>query len=334
MVDQRSASEQQSKSPHPPFTKAGLSRLPFTKRRPILVPPLGKGGISLAATIIDYLTLTKPPIVLLLLITAAGAMFLAAQGVPSLMLLALVGLGGALGAGGANAINHYLDRDIDAVMSRTRQRPVPGNRIAPHQALFFGILLNIIAFLILAIWVNLLSAALTLAATLFYVFIYTIWLKRTTPHNIVIGGAAGAMPPLVGWAAVTGGLDLPALYLFTIIFFWTPPHFWALSLLIQRDYQRAGVPMLPVVSSREYTVLNIFLYSLLLVALTLMLATIAAVSWIYLGSAVFLGVIFIALAWQMKRHSSARHARMLYLYSILYLALLFVAVMVDSVTPI
>ena len=202
-----------------------LEPQPVAKPESKSLPPPFPDGVTkaLPRTISDYLTLTKPPIIALLLITAFGGMFLAARGVPSLPLMALVAVGGALGAGGANAINHYLDRDIDLLMSRTRHRPVPGNRIAPHKALAFGILLNLIAFLILAGWVNLLSAALTLSATLFYVFVYTIWLKRITPHNIVIGGAAGSIPPLVGWAAVTGGLDLPAVYLFAIIFFGRRP---------------------------------------------------------------------------------------------------------------
>jgi len=188
-----------------------------------------------------------------------------------------------------------------------------------------------LAFLLLATGVNLLAAALTLAATLFYVFVYTMWLKRTTPQNIVIGGAAGSIPPLVGWAAVTGGLDLPALYLFGIIFFWTPPHFWALALLIQKDYERAGIPMLPVATTREHTVLNIFLYSLVLVALSLIFAATSAVGWVYLSVAVPLGGVFIFLAGQLRRNHTARHARQLYLYSLLYLAMLFVAVIVDSI---
>ena len=198
----------------------------------------------------DFLALTKPKIISLLLVTAAGGMFLAEQGVPSLTLLALVWVGGALASGGANAVNHFLDRDIDRDMRRTQGRPVAGDRVAPRYALAFGVALNVISFALLAVLVNLLAAGLTIIASLFYVFVYTMWLKRTTPNNIVIGGAAGAIPPMVGWAAVTGSLDLPAVYLFAIIFFWTPPHFWALSLLIQTDYQRAGVPMLPVVSSR------------------------------------------------------------------------------------
>lgn len=285
-------------------------------------------------TLNDYITLTKPPIVLLLLITAAGGMFLATQGIPSWSIIGLVWLGGALAAGGANAINHHLDRDIDQLMTRTRQRPVASLRISPPRALTFGIVLNVMAFLVLIFWVNLLAAALTLTATLFYVFVYTRWLKRSTPQNIVIGGAAGAIPPLVGWAAVTGGLDLPAVYLFAIIFFWTPPHFWALALLIEQDYQRAGIPMLPVVATREYTTLNIFLYSLVLVGITLTFAVTPALGWSYLGAALVLGGVFLWLAWRLQRQRTQRRARKLYLYSLLYLALLFVAVMVDSAYPI
>ena len=278
----------------------------------------------------DYLALTKPPIVSLLLITALGGMFLAANGKPSLSIVLLVCAGGALGAGGANSLNHYLDRDIDALMSRTWQRPVPGQRISPNKALGFGILLNLVAFLVLATWVNLLAAGLTLAATLFYVFVYTGWLKRSSPQNIVIGGAAGSIPPVVGWAAITGGLDLPALYLFAVIFFWTPPHFWALALLIQKDYERARIPMLPVVAGRQQTVLHIFAYAVVLVALTLLFATSSAVGWVYLGAAALLGGVFIGMAWQLKRQSTARQARKLYLYSLLYLALLFLVMIVDS----
>ena len=285
---------------------------------------------TLLGTLNDYITLTKPPIVLLLLVTAAGGMFLAAQGIPPWSIIGLVWLGGALAAGGANAINHHLDRDIDQLMTRTRQRPVASLRISPPRALIFGIILNVIAFLVLVIWVNPLAAALTLTATLFYVFVYTRWLKRTTPQNIVIGGAAGSIPPLVGWAAVTGGLDLPAVYLFAIIFFWTPPHFWALSLLIEQDYQRAGIPMLPVVATREYTTLNIFLYSLVLVGITLIFAVSPAVGWTYLAAALVLGAIFLWLSWRLKQRRTQQGARKLYLYSLLYLALLFVAVMVDS----
>ena len=254
----------------------------------------------------DYLTLMKPPIIVLLVITAIGGMFLAAEGIPSLQTLALVSAGGALGAGGANAINHFLDQDIDSIMSRTVRRPVASHRVQPLSALVFGIALNVGAFFVLAYWVNLLAACLTLAATLFYVLVYTGWLKRNTPQNIVIGGAAGAIPPMVGWVAVTGSLDLPALYMFTIVFFWTPPHFWALALMIQDDYQEAGVPMLPVVVGEERTAQNIFIYSLALVALTLLFGASDAVGLIYLSSAAALGAVFIALAWKLKAAYSIR----------------------------
>ena len=284
----------------------------------------------------DYLALTKPPIISLLLVTAIGGMFLAQRhigtgGVPDLLTLLLVCVGGALGAGGANAINHYLDQDIDALMSRTAQRPVPGRRVRPFMALAFGIALNIAAFGVLFYWINLLAASLTLAATLFYVLVYTGWLKRSTPQNIVIGGAAGSIPPVVGWVAVTGSFDLPALYLFAIIFFWTPPHFWALSLLIQQDYERAGVPMLPVVAGIQKTVENIFAYTLVLVALTLVFAATGAVGGVYLGVAAVLGLVFVWAAWKLKRGQTRQKARSLYLYSLLYLALLFGAMMADGV---
>ena len=285
---------------------------------------------SLVQSFNDYLTLMKPPIVVLLLFTAVGGMFLAARGVPPVGIALLVCLGGALGAGGANALNHYLDQDIDKKMSRTARRPLPDNRVAPRNALLFGIALNVAAFVILGVWVNLLAAFLTLSATLFYVFVYTIWLKRTTPQNIVIGGAAGAIPPMVGWVAITGSLDLPALYMFSIIFFWTPPHFWALALLIQDDYAEAGVPMLPVVSTSEHTALHIFLYSLVLVPLRLIFAATSAVGWVYLGVAIPLGIVFVGLAWRLLRHYTRSRAKPLYLYSLLYLALLFIAMMVDS----
>ena len=288
-------------------------------------PRLSPGSVAR-----DFLTLTKPKIISLLLITAAGGMFMAAEGVPPLLMLAWVWIGGALASGGANAINQHLDRDIDREMSRTRSRPVAGERVAPKYALAFGVALNVAAFALLATLVNLLAAGLTLTASLFYVFVYTLWLKRTTPNNIVIGGAAGAIPPLVGWAAVTGSLDLPAVYLFAIVFFWTPPHFWALSLLIQTDYERAGVPMLPVVVSRVQTSLHVFLYSIALVGLSLMFGLLPQVGWIYFASAAALGAPFIWLAWRLWRSDERGRAKATYLYSLAYLALLFVAVMVDS----
>ena len=302
----------------------GADRIDLTK------PAAGRAA-AMGRMAADYLTLTKPPIISLLLVTAVGGMFLAAQGVPPIITLLLVCAGGALGAGGANAINHYLDQDIDALMSRTSQRPVPGNRISPARALAFGIGLNVAAFLVLAGGVNLLAAVLTLGATLFYVLVYTVWLKRTTPQNIVIGGAAGSIPPVVGWVAITGSFDVSALYLFTIIFFWTPPHFWALSLLIQKDYERAGVPMLPVVAGKERTVQSIFGYTIVLVALTLVFTASSTLGPVYLGMAALLGAVLMWMAWQLRREQTARRARHLYLYSLLYLAVLFVAIMVDSV---
>ena len=295
-----------------------------------LDPSPGASWRRTQALLRDYLTLTKPRIILLLLVTATGAMFLAAQGAPPLSLWALVIVGGSLGAGGANALNHYLDRDLDQRMERTRRRPIPGQRIAPVEALAFGVLLNVAAFTILTLWVNLLSALLTLSATLFYILVYTRLLKRTTPQNIVIGGAAGAVPPLVGWAAVTGGIDLPALYLFAIVFFWTPPHFWALALLMQGDYARAGVPMLPVVQGVAETTRSIILYTVLLLAITTLFFTTEAVGWVYLGGATAAGLIFFLLALRLRRSSSLRHARHLYLYSLLYLASLFSLVILDS----
>ena len=285
----------------------------------------------------DYVALTKPPIVVLLLVTALGGMFLAAQGVPPLSVAALLLLGGAGAAAGASSINHYLDRDVDGMMLRTNRRPIPGRRVSPTSALVFGILLNVFAFALLSSTVNLLSAFITLGGTLFYVVVYTLWLKRMTPQNIVIGGAAGAVPPVAGWAAVTGGVELPALYLFGIIFFWTPPHFWALSLLMKDDYARAGIPMLPVVYGDAETRRNIFLYTIILVALTLLPFSVQQVGWIYFTCAVTLGIAFLYYAGRLlstgertSRRDASQRERRVYLFSLLYLALLFAAIMVDT----
>lgn len=282
----------------------------------------------------DYIALSKPRIVVLLLVTALGGMMLAAQSIPAISIMVLVLVGGGLAAGGAGALNQLMERDLDGRMKRTRHRPMPSKRIKPWQALVFGITLNVVSFGLLAIWVNLLSAALTITGTLYYVFVYTWWLKRSTHQNIVIGGAAGAIPPLAGWAAITGGLGLPAFYLFAIIFFWTPPHFWALSLLIHRDYAEVGVPMLPVVSGIRETTRSIMLYSLILVSLTILFYTTSAVGLLYLAGASILGIIFLVMAWRLLKDHSERRVRSLYLYSILYLGLLFVIIMVDAVVGI
>ncbi len=281
----------------------------------------------------DMVALTKPAIMSLLLLTAIGAMFLAARGVPPFQLLAATLVGGAAASGGASALNHYFDRDIDELMRRTRRRPLPAHRVPDEWAVGLGIVLNIIAFAVLALFANILAAALATCGTLFYILVYTLWLKRSTVQNIVIGGAAGAIPPLVGWAAVTGSLDLEAWLLFAIIFFWTPAHFWALALLISDDYKRAGIPMLPVVRGDEATTWGIFTYALSLVPLSLLLFLGGGLGPLYLIAAVGLGLVFVGWAVRLIRAAAARRravARGLYVYSLLYLALLFVAIMVDS----
>lgn len=282
------------------------------------------------SVVMDYVALTKPRIISLLLFTALGGMFLASRGAPDLSLMLLVLSGGALAAGGANALNHYLDRDIDGRMSRTRNRPVAVGRVRPQDALVFGIALNVVAMVILTTWVNALSAGLTLSATLFYALVYTKGLKRSSPHNIVIGGAAGAIPPMVGWVAVTGHVGLPALYMFAIVFFWTPPHFWALALLLKDDYARAGVPMLPVVAGTAETKKAIFLYAWLVAAVTVMFAASGSVGWVYLATSTILGAGFIWYSWGLLRKPDIEGAKSLYLYSLLYLALVFLAIILDS----
>jgi heme o synthase len=279
-----------------------------------------------------YVQLTKPKVMSLLLATTACAMVIAARGMPPLNVLLATLLGGGLMAGGAGAINHYVDRDIDPLMGRTAWRPIPSGVIAPRDALWFGITLAVLATLVLLVFVNPLATALSLLGLLGYVFIYTLWLKRSTPSNIVIGGAAGAIPPMVGWAAVTNEIGtLTAWYLFAIIFFWTPPHFWALSLLIRQHYERAGVPMLPVVRGEAETRRQIVLYSLQLVALTLLLSPFGLMGVPFFGAAVVLGAIFIAYAVRLWRVGTRQAARRVYLYSMLYLFLLFIAMAVDRV---
>jgi len=278
----------------------------------------------------DYVTLTKPRIMSLLLITGLCAMFVGAQGAPRAWLVLVTMTGLALACGGASALNHVLDRDIDKLMGkRTRARPLAAERMPASRALEFGLTLSAFSFVLLASLVNVLAAVLALVGNLFYVLVYTRWLKRTTPQNIVIGGAAGAVPPLVGWAAVTGNLTLPALWLFLIVFFWTPPHFWALALLIRRDYEAARIPMLPVVRGVRETTRQIVLYSLVLVAITVVPFFWGTVGFVYLGAALALGAAFLLLAVTLRRETTPRRASILFHFSLLYLALLFAAMAVD-----
>jgi len=280
----------------------------------------------------DYVTLTKPRIMSLLLLTAAGGMVVGAGGVPSGGLLAATLGGLALACGGASALNHVLDRDIDRLMGkRTRGRPVAAGRIQPARALEFGLALSALSFVVLASFANVLAALLAVFGNLFYVLVYTRWLKRSTPQNIVIGGAAGAVPSVVGWAAATGNLALPALLLFLIVFFWTPPHFWALALLIRREYAVARVPMLPVVKGEPETARSIVRYTLLMIGVTLLPFLAHTVGWIYLGSALLLGGLFLLLAVELLRETTPARARRLFTYSLAYLALLFVALAVDPI---
>jgi heme o synthase len=280
----------------------------------------------------DYVTLTKPRIMSLLLLTGLCGMIVGAEGLPPLWLVAATMLGLALACGGASALNHVLDADIDRLMGkRTRSRPVAAGRVPAPYALEFGLALSALSFVVLAGVVNTLTALLALVGNLFYVLVYTRFLKRSTPQNIVIGGAAGAVPPLVGWAAATGNLTLPALVLFLVVFLWTPPHFWALALLIKRDYAAAGVPMLPVVRGERETARQIVLYTLALVAFTLAPALWGQFGIVYLVAAAVLGGSFLWLAWQLQRERTPRRAALLFHYSLAYLALLFVAMAVDSV---
>ena len=282
----------------------------------------------------DLVTLTKPRIISLLLVTTLAPMFMTDKGIPSLTLLFWVALGGYLMAGGANAINMWFDRDIDDRMTRTRLRPIPSGRITPAQGLVFGISLGAIAFWIFWTQVNHLSAWLALGGLLFYVLIYTMLLKRTTAQNIVIGGAAGAFPPLVGWAAMTGHLDLAAIYLFAIIFYWTPPHFWALALIKQSEYARAGVPMMPVVKGEERTKWEMLIYTLLLLPLTVMPAVFGALGPFYAVAAVLLGGRLLWYCIKLLREAGVTPtAWKMYRYSLLYLFLLFLAMGIDRYLP-
>ena len=281
-------------------------------------------------TALLYLRLTKPRVVELLLVTTLPAMILAAGEFPSVALVVAVLFGGAMAAGGANTINCWIERDRDQVMRRTAHRPLPSGQIAPARALVFGLVLEVAAFALLWSTANLLSALLAVGATLFYVFVYTIWLKPRSPQNIVIGGAAGAVPVLVGWAAVTGDLSAPAWVLFAIVFFWTPPHFWALSLRYYDDYQAAGIPMLPVAKGVDVALREIAVYSVIVVATTLVLPFVADTGVIYVAAAALLGAWFVWRAFQLTRDHSPNRAIKFFMFSNLYLALLFAAIAIDT----
>jgi protoheme IX farnesyltransferase len=285
-------------------------------------------GTGIRALTRDFIALTKPRIISLLLVTTIAPMFVAGR--PSWELVLVVFIGGYLMAGGANALNMYLDRDIDDRMARTRLRPLPSGRMQPREVLAFGLLLATGATFLLARFANVLTAALALGGFYSYVFLYTRWLKRSTPQNIVIGGAAGAFPPLVGWAAVTGSIDLMALYLFLIVFYWTPPHFWALALNKQRDYGRAGVPMAPLVWGETETKRQMLWYTVILIALTVLPWAMGALGLVYLVSALVLGGVLLRGVIRVLRAADyVQPAWWVYKYSLLYLALLFAAMVVD-----
>ena len=288
---------------------------------------------TMSRTILDYLILTKPRVMSLLLFTALGGSFIAARDVPLWRDIVVVLVGGALASGGASALNMWYEEDIDQEMHRTDHRPVAGGRIKPMNALIFGVVLNIASFAVFYFFTNVLAASLAIAGSALYVVLYTALLKRTTTQNIVVGGAAGAVPPLVGYAAILGVLELEAWYLFAVVFFWTPPHFWALSLLIKDDYARAGVPMMPVVSGEAATRVQILLYTILMLPLTVMyyFAT-SKLGVVYLVSAVILGLVFFALAFKLWRTGARKDTLNLYKFSLLYLFLLFVALMFDAAT--
>ena len=286
------------------------------------------GAATRARTLVaDYVELTKPKVQTLLLLTTVTTMEVA--GSPPASKIALTCLGGYLSAGGAGAVNHFYDRDIDARMRRTASRPIPAGRISPRAALTYGCSLAALSFLLLSLTVNVLASSLALGGFVGYVGVYTVWLKRRTPHNIVIGGAAGAMPPLVGWAAARGSLSWTALYLFAIVFYWTPPHFWSLSLLMKDEYAKAAVPMMPVVRGEQETRRQIVLYTLLLYAISQLPFCAHAFGGFYLVASMALGCAFIAGSLWLYRRADRRTALRLYLFSLLYLALLFGAMVAD-----
>ena len=282
------------------------------------------------ATVRNYISLTKPGIIVLLLITTVPAMMVADRGWPGTWLVLATLIGGTVSAAGANTINCWYDRDIDAVMRRTQSRPLVTGAIAPRNALIFGIFLGAASFLFLWAATTFAAACLSLSALLFYVFIYTMWLKRRTPQNIVIGGAAGAFPPMVGWAAVTGGLSLAPLVMFAIIFFWTPAHFWALALRVKGDYEEARVPMLPVTHGAPYTRIQVLRYAVLTLVVSLLLGPAGELSWIYLLVAAAAGIAFVAFAFELWAKPAATSPMKLFTYSLVYLAVVFVAMGLDA----
>ena len=279
----------------------------------------------------DYTTLTKPKVNLLLVITALSAIFLASDNFPSIQVLIAVIIGGTLASGGAGAINHSIDKEIDNTMKRTSERPVAGERISRFNALLFGIVLNLASFIILTYLTNMLAAMMAISGTLFYVLIYSIWLKKKTYHNIVIGGAAGCFPPLVGWSAVTGDLSLSAWYLFAIIFFWTPPHFWALAMLMKDDYSKANIPMLPSVVGIKATFKPMTLHTVTLILLTLVMTFInSKLSYIYFFSCLFIGTYYLFLTYRLYKDYDRQNNLKIYKFSLLYMMLFSVIVIVDS----
>ena len=287
------------------------------------------GPLTGRSRVAAYVALTKPRIIELLLVTTLPTMVVAKRGLPSIWLMVATLVGGSLAAGGANAINMVVDRDIDKVMHRTRNRPLVTGAMTPAHALVFAITLEVVAFVELWLAVNLLSAVLAVSATLFYVFVYTLWLKRTSSQNIVIGGAAGAVPVLVGWSAVTNDLSWTPVVMFAIIFAWTPPHFWALAVKYKDDYAAASVPMLPVVATFRRTASEILAYTVLLVGVSLLLAVVGHLGVIYVASASVLGLVFIAMSIRLWMRATPKAAMRLFSYSITYLTLLFVLMAVD-----
>ncbi|MBN32611.1 MAG: protoheme IX farnesyltransferase [Dehalococcoidia bacterium] len=287
--------------------------------------------MNIQQNIKDYTTLTKPKVNLLLVITALSAIFLASNNLPSIQVLVAVVVGGTLASGGAGAINHSIDKDIDNTMKRTSKRPVAGDRISRTNALIFGIILNLLSFLILFLLTNILAAFMAISGTLFYILIYSLWLKKKTIHNIVIGGAAGCFPPLVGWAAVTGNLSLSAWYLFAIIFFWTPPHFWALAMLMKDDYSNAKIPMLPSVVGIDATFKPMMLHTITLVLLTLTMALInEKLGLIYLISCSIIGVYYIYITFKISKEYTKEENLKVYKFSLIYMMLFSFIVIADS----